>query len=348
MKEKKARSGKYVNLWLTTAVFFIITGVLAYVYIYFFVQTEEIAEAKTYDRYYVMIAGDRGSSMSKSIHEGALKAALDNNCFVEMLGDNLSQDYSTADLMRIAIASDVDGIILEADESDEIRELINEAVLKGIPVVTTVTDNKNSRRVSFVGVSSYDLGKEFARQIIKIAVNNAAKKSEIKVSVLVNDEGENSSQNLLNMGIQDTIETEYNGQYFKSPKIDVSLVYVDYEGEFATEESVRDLFIYEKDSLPDIFVCNTEDATTSVYQAVVDYNKVGEISILGYYDSEAILKAIDRSVIESTVSIDTQQIGRYSIMALNEFFDYGYTSEYQAANIIIVNKENVGKYLNVQ
>lgn len=345
MKEKKIRQRKYVNLLITSAVFLIITGVLAYVYIYFFLRTEEVVEAKTYDRYYVMIAEDRESSLSKSTHEGALKAALENNCFVEMLGDNLSQEYSTADLMRIAIASDVDGIILEANESEEMRELINTAVLKNIPVVTIYSDNKNSRRCCFVGISSYDLGKEYARQIIKIAIDNAYRKREIKVAVLVNDKDDSSSQNLLNTGIQDTIDSEFNTPYRTSPKIEIQLIPIDYSGEFATEESVRDLFIHEKDSLPDIFVCNTEDATTSVYQAVVDYNKVGEIAILGYYNSEAILKAIDRSVIESTVSIDTTQMGKYSISALNEYLEYGYTSEYQAANITLINKDNVSLYL---
>lgn len=345
MKEKKTRQGRNLNLIITTAVFLVITGVLAYVYIYFFLKTEEVVEAKTYKRYYVMIAEDRESSLSKSIHDGALQAAQESNCFVEMLGDNLSQDYSTADLMRIAIASDVDGIILEADESAEMSKLINEAVLKGIPVVTTVSDNKNSRRCAFVGISGYDLGKEYARQIIKIAIGDAARKREIKVSVLVNEKGESSAQNLLNMGIQDTIETEFTAKYKNGPKIEVSLVPIDYSGEFATEESVRDLFIHAKDSLPDIFVCNTEDATTSVYQAVVDYNKVGEIAILGYYDSDAILKAIDRGVIESTVSIDTGQIGRYSISSMTEYLDYGYTSEYQTANITLINKENVEPYL---
>lgn len=42
-------------------------------------------------------------------------------------GINLSQDYTREELMQIAISSGVDGIIVTADESDEMTGLINKA-----------------------------------------------------------------------------------------------------------------------------------------------------------------------------------------------------------------------------
>ena len=56
------------------------------------------------------------------------------------------------DLMRIAISSGVDGIFVEADESEELTELIDEAVDRDIPVVTLYGDNTHSKRCSFVAV----------------------------------------------------------------------------------------------------------------------------------------------------------------------------------------------------
>lgn len=64
-------------------------------------------------------------------------------------------------------------------------------------------------------------------------------------------------------------------------------------------------------TLPDIIICLNELSTTCVYQAVVDYNCVGEIAILGYYDTDTILKAIERNVITATISIDTEQMGHF-------------------------------------
>ena len=67
------------------------------------------------------------------------------------------------------MTSGVDGILVESDESDEMSELIDEAVDRGIPVVTLYGDNTHSARCSFVGVGSYNLGREYGRQVLKLA-----------------------------------------------------------------------------------------------------------------------------------------------------------------------------------
>ena len=100
--------------------------------------------------------------------------------------------------------------------------------------------------------------------------------------------------------------------------------------------------------LPDIIICLNELNTTCVYQAVVDYNCVGEVSILGYYDTDTILKAIERNVINATISIDTEQMGAFCVDALREYYRYGYTSQYFTADVTIIDQNNVGEYLTEQ
>lgn len=100
-----------------------------------------------------------------------------------------------------------------------------------------------------------------------------------------------------------------------------------------------------ENQLPDIIICLNELNTTCVYQAVVDYNKVGQVNILGYYDSETIINAIDRNVIYATISIDTMQMGRFCVDALTEYNTYGNTSQFFMADIALINKENVALYL---
>lgn len=109
------------------------------------------------------------------------------------------------------------------------------------------------------------------------------------------------------------------------------------------EESVRDIFMGE--SIPDILICLNELNTTCAYQAVVDYNKVGAVSILGHYVSDTILNAIDRSVIYATVDIDTAQMGAFCVVALQEYHELGYTSQYFTTDINLITKENVDEYL---
>ena len=76
------------------------------------------------------------------------------------------------------------------------------------------------------------------------------------------------------------------------------------------EESIKTFLLKDRESLPEIVVCLNEMDTIAAYQTVVDYNEVGLVNILGYYDSEVILNGIDRNVIYATISTDTEQMGR--------------------------------------
>ena len=44
------------------------------------------------------------------------------------------------------------------------------------------------------------------------------------------------------------------------------------------------------------------------------------------------------------VTIDTQQVGAYSIEALEEYYRMGYVSSYFSVDLDIITKENVGTY----
>ncbi len=297
----------------------------------------------TFDNYYVFISENRKSYFWKSIFEGA-KDALNENSYIEMLGNNLSMEYSTADLMRIAINSKVDGIILEANESAELTELINEASDANIPVITAVNDNNTSTRKSFVGVNSYNLGLEYGQQVCNIVKNLPAGKinsSKTTVLVLMNKNTDNNMQNIVFSGIKDGIKNCENQK-----NIDLATVAISNNTPFAAEESIRDIFINEE-NIPDIIICMDELNTTCVYQGVVDYNKVGKTNIIGYHDTNTILTAIDRNVIYSTITVDTEQIGMGCAEALEEYKKTGHVNSYFDVNISVITADNVREYLGV-
>lgn len=306
----------------------------------------EESEKEQYDRYYIMITEDNKSSFWNSVYEGAKEQALQDNVYVDWLGQNLFEEYSREDLMRIAIASGCDGIIVTADESDEMAGLIDEAVDEKIPVVTLYGDSTHSRRCSFVGIGSYNLGREYGRQAVEITMNRrhtqetaGTKENPVQIAVLVNAYAQDQDQNILCSGIQETIEQERDKDFYA----ELSLLSIDDTNAFSVEESIRDIFMGQE--IPDIIVCLNELTTNCVYQAVVDYNKVGQTSILGYYDSDTIINGIDRNVIYATVSIDTAQMGQFCIDALQEYHELGYTSQYFTTDITLITKENVAQYL---
>lgn len=67
--------------------------------------------------------------------------------------------------MNMSIASNSDGIILQYSGEQGLEAKINEAVQKGIPVVTVMGDAVHSKRQSFVGVSDYQLGSVYGEKV---------------------------------------------------------------------------------------------------------------------------------------------------------------------------------------
>ncbi len=345
---EKLNNQKY--LLLTTVLFTLATLVVgALVFRYYMADLGKTQEVTEYDKYYVMITDNYKSDFWQSVYKGAFDAAKDQNIYVDLLGQNIGGDYTCEQLMKVAIASQVDGIIVFANENTEITDLINEAVEKGIPVITLYGDSTNSKRLSFVGVGSYNIGREYGRQIFNIIKEKRREdfiesekmghRKTMQIAVLVNTDSQDSGQNIIISGLQETLEQENA----TNSEFSISIVPIDNTNTFSVEESIRDIFLNE--SIPDVIVCLNELNTVCAYQAVVDFNKVGDVNILGYYNSEAIVSAIEKDVVYATISIDTQQMGQYCIEALSDYYDYGNTSEYFTADITLINKGNVAEYL---
>lgn len=344
MRHNADRTGRNGGQWIVIgfmAFVIIVISICTVIFRSYVREFHKVTDKEKYDQYYVMITEDRKSDFWQSVYRGAYERGQEENIYVDLLGEHLSQEYSREDLMRIAMTSGVDGIFVESDESDEMLQMIDEAVDRGIPVVTLYGDNTHSERCSFVGVGSYNLGREYGRQVLKLAATQEIP-GVLDVAVLANAHALNSAQNIVCSGIQDALEQEK----LQGPEIELSLITVDDTNTFSVEESIRDIFMEKK--LPDIIICLNELNTTCVYQAVVDYNCVGEVSILGYYDTDTILKAIERNVINATISIDTEQMGAFCVDALREYYRYGYTSQYFTADVTIIDQNNVGEYLTEQ
>lgn len=297
-------------------------------------QMDDLSD-KEYDSYYVMIVGDQSSSFWKSVYQSAKAVGEEEDSLVEFLGDELASSFTKEELMQIAIASKVDGIFLEADESEDLTSLINEASVQGIPVITVLGDNTASNRLSYVGVNNYNLGKMYGKLVLKLA-----KDEECEVLVLMSNNTEDLGQNILYTSIYETLETVRES----NSKIHMSSIKIEEESAFAAEETIRDIFVTEG-SLPDILICLNELNTTCAYQAVVDYNKVGKINILGYYDSDTILNAVERNVIYSTIKVNTEQIGRYCIEAMKEYQMTGHANEYYTVDTAYITLDNLKGFI---
>ena len=335
----KHRGSKKRILYITVALGIMLVGIVVASIIVFqqrFKETKKLmtnAEYNTYDNYYVIITDNRDTDYWQSIYEGALEEAAKSNSYVELMGNNIEDDISKEDMIRIAINSDVSGIIIEADESYRTVNLLKEADSKGIPVVTVSEDNVETKRKSFIGVSGYNLGKVYGEEICKYVREKGMPKC--KVMVLIDEDLANGTQSIISTAIREQVEDED-----MSKRIEITNRAISNEKEYSAEEEIRDIFVGQ-DDIPDVIVCLSEKNTLCVEQTVVDYTKVGEVEIFGYYTSPTIENAINKNIIRSTIVIDTKQMGRYSVAALDEYRQSGYVSDLYFIDVSLVTADDV-------
>ena len=337
MKEKNTQRLFIIGLAISTCTLLLLT---IFGMIYFQKQIKRVTndmdeEITKYQNHYAFIVCDDNKNFWNAVYEGAFSYGKGAGVYVELFGADLYDSYTTEELMEMAIAAKVDGIILYANELDAISEQIASADTNCIPVVTVLNDTYGSERISFVGVSSYHLGRTYAREIIKTATPKTK-----NVLLLIDKSNNDTSQILILNGLSDTLSNEGNHL-----NLNITTLSINSLSTFSIQETMRDIFV-NKEEIPDIILCLNEKATTSVYQAIVDYNKVGEVVIIGYYTSEAILKAIDKGSIFSTITVDTTLLGEECVKTLNEYLETGYVNDYVTLEVDVISKHNVKEYLD--
>ncbi len=284
-----------------------------------------------YQYHYAIISEEADAPFWDAVYEGAFDRGKEQDIFVEKIGSNLSVTYSLEELLQIAIASKVDGIIIEPNGKEGVTELINEADRAGIPVVTVLRDVPESNRKSFVGINSYNQGQIYGKQVLEVI-----QEGKSRITVLMNSDSKDAGTNTIYSSILEMVGVR---------DVEVESAIVNTRSTFSLEEDIRNI-IMDKEYSPDTLVCLTAIDTLCVYQAVVDYNKVGDIDIIGYYDSEMILSAIEKNIIHSTMTIDAKQMGAYCVEAMTEYRETGRVSDYFSVDINVINDTNVKDYID--
>ncbi len=304
--------------------------------------SKEMEQMTTYDRHYVMITGDEDSGLWDAVYESARVEGEKRGIYVERFGDQLAVQYDRTTLVQMALQASVDGIIVNSDETEEMTACIDEAVASGIPVATVLNDCSGSTRQCFVGANNYHIGQEYGKQIKK-ALKKMDTDETVKVLVLTENNSGDTSGNLILLGIRETLEEEIK----VTKKVSVGAVWVDNSDSFGAEEYIRDVFLDEEQT-PDILVCLSGVYTQCAYQAAVDYNQVGKVQLMGFYDSTQILEALKKNILTLTITPDTEQIGALSVEALDEYRQTGYTNGYTAVDVQLITPEDAKKRLEKQ
>lgn len=286
--------------------------------------------------HYVMLVENTDSTFWKSVYESAKKKADAEDVILELSRNTDAVPYSCAERMEMYIAARVDGIILEYRGETELDEQIAMALDAKIPVVTVLNDAAKKGSISFVGVNNYQLAEEYGKQIVKILTPEMK-----KITVLTHNSKENEGE--------EQVYNQINNMVINSEKatdnITMETKRIPSAGAFDAEEAIWSIF-QNREEIPDILVCFNEVDTECAYQALINYNLVGKVQIVGYYYTDMILDAIKQGIIPVTIDLNTEQMGRYSIQALTEYEKDGYVNSFFNVDLKVIDKEKAGEMLN--
>lgn len=294
--------------------------IMAGIYIYYLNRAQalglEKAEPAEYGRHYVFISSDR-SQMMRDIFNDIYVACDGTGAYLEWCGSGTQQRYTAAECIDISIAMDADGIIVYPDGSGALEDSIRSAAEKGIPVVTILRDLPDSVRVSYVGVSNYQMGELYGGWLLSLM-----RKGTNRVCLL-QDSGD--SENEVQLLFTQMVQAVHNGSS-NDEKMELVTREVDSTTDFDAEEVIRDILLGQ--DAPDVLICRNSVQTECAVQALVDYNLVGNIQVIGYYVTDTILSALRQDLIPVTMTIDTHALGEDCAQALDEYLDLERTSNY--------------------
>jgi ribose transport system substrate-binding protein len=298
----------------------------------FWIQREEANIFISKPRYhFYLIAQNSVDPFWKELRRGLETAAKEQKVVVEFNAPRFNNPQEELRFLDIAVTSEVDGIITHVSSGTDFTELINKATGKGIPVVTLENDDKDSDRNSFVGTNSFELGKAAAELMIKATGGRA------NIAVIVSNDLEldSTSQNLKMNGFLSTLKD--------FPEMKVVRTYTSKMGILSAEE-ITQTIISGTDNTNAIFTTSSVDTIGSA-QLVVDRNKVGSITIVGYGDTEDILRYISKDIIYGTVMSDPYKMGYECIKALIDIKEKNNVSTFIDTGVKVITKDNVDEYI---
>lgn len=282
----------------------------------------EQGETTEYDGHFAFVVSSDDEDFWEGVYTSVCEEAAESNIYIEDMSKSLGVNYSDTDLLRVAINSSVDGIIYGGTTNETAAALIDKAVDEGIGVVILQNDIDASARQCFVGVNNYELGQMFASQIAEIMESEEELKKK-RVDVLIDRDMSEGASNVITIAIEDYFSENYPDY----PMPEFNIIRINSDDAFSVEDDIRRLFIQE-DMESDVMLCLSSIYTQCVYQSLVDRNKVGEVQVIGYFAGNSILEAIEKQIIYSTISVDTDEMGRDSVKALKEYMEMGYTNSY--------------------
>jgi ribose transport system substrate-binding protein len=301
---------------------------------YFLLMRNRLAgeeDSRAYEYHIAIISDETDTSFWKDVYAGAVEEGKKYGAYVEQTGDGLVNQLSIEDALNMAIYENVDGILLRPAAEENIREMIDKACSRGIPVITMQKDVEDSKRQGFVGINDYFLGQEYGRRVLRIADDDTRLVEVLLPGANFNE----TSRNWFQLGLSNTVQSE-------QIQFDFQIIWDD-KGINNAEDVIHEM-TREDAEQPDIIICLNEIITQSAYHLIRDRGLSDRIRVIGSYVSDDILDGIEQGYIDSTITVDPAAMGRMSMDALMTYKKYHMVSYYTESDTMLIDRDSIEPY----
>lgn len=312
----------------STFVLIVVSLIASFGYIISVKYGPEIIKTREDYQYHFVLIGEEGDNpLWNDIRRGAEEASKEYSIALEYHAPDVNSIKEQQELLDMAFKSKVDGIIMNGYENQEIKEIIKMAYEKNIPTILLNDEVNLSKRVCYIGTNNYKAG------IIAVDELKRRGKDTIKVGIITRESqyvGEDVKLSGIMKGIKENPNMELSAiKTFSGSKIQL---YNDIVKMIRENPEINALIggeIYD---------------TSIIGKVLVDLNKVGDISVVGYDYLDETLRFIKKGVVSSAISRNPYEIGYKSVEILNKYKNEEFIDDVFYVDVDVINAENIDEY----
>jgi ribose transport system substrate-binding protein len=264
-----------------------------------------------------------------NIKEGAERAAKERGAVIEFLGPTTASTEEGLKLFDMATSAKVSGIITYVQEEGKYKNKINNAMEKGVPVVTIDSDEEDSKRIAYVGTDNILAGQAAGEEMIKQIG------TEGKVAIVMGGKDVKNQKERVE-GFTNYITSNSNLNIVDKDSSDAMLL----ESEIIT----RKILIRNDNSINALFCTSALDGIGAA-KAIKDLNDKGKVKIVCFDDLEETLNNIKNGVVTATIVQKSDEMGYKAVNIIMDKIEKKFNGSHKfLTDVVVVNQANIDTY----
>lgn len=250
----------------------------------------------------VVVSAHLGDSYWDEIIESIQLEAKNYPLHLDIKGSFRSNSEEIEKVIDVAIASNVDGILLVGLDDEHFVSIINKATINGIPVITVGADLPASLRKTYIGTNHYQSGVYVASIIKKLHHPSE------KIGVIRGDQASIIQEERLNGLIEKLSTTKHQIYQYQSKR------------QYPTIEAQTNGLLNQYPDMK-IFITmgiNTED---KAIKAIMERYSLDGITIYSFDDTKRTRNLLQKNFIDGVLHHSKEEMGRLSIQYLMQWLN---------------------------